>query len=89
MAEFQKISGHFGEQQGDAGQKKTGLAPVPIASISDTDKLTDALFSAGITCEVIKVNWLQGSFMIYGSDDQREKAKNYLIKRYPGSQVSW
>jgi hypothetical protein len=89
MDKFTRVSGHFGEQQGDAGQKKSGFAPVPNESTSDTDKLTDALFEAGINCEVTKVNWLKGTFKIHGSENYCEKARIYSVQRYPGSEVTW
>jgi hypothetical protein len=85
---FNEVRGHFGEQQGDAGQKKNGLAPVPSEIFSDADRIEDKLANLGVFVEIVKVNWVKGTFKIAGRPEHCEKAKKLLVELYPTALVT-
>lgn len=82
--EFRNIRGHFGEQQGDAGQQKGGLAPAP-AHKTEADLLADDLARQGITIDVLAVKHLSTGTVVslFGPESNFERAKNYLGQTKP------
>ena len=88
-ARFEHVHGHFGEQQGDAGQGKYGLAPIPIGVISDADKIEEKLAAEGIFVQLVKIDWVEGLFEVAGHLKYREAAKTKLEELYPHAVVSF
>jgi hypothetical protein len=88
-ARFEQVHGHFGEQQGDAGQEKYGLAPIPIGVISDADEIEEKLAAEGIFVELVNIDWVKGLFEVAGHVKYREAAKSKLEEFYPHAVVSF
>jgi hypothetical protein len=81
---FRSVRGHFGEQQGDAGQEKQGLAPA-ASHKTEADFLADELARHGVTIDVLAVKHLSIGIVVslFGPDSNFERAKAYLAKAKP------
>jgi hypothetical protein len=77
--EYREIRGHFGEAQGDAGQLKTGIAPVRPNFETEAEKLTKELVSQCIPIEVRAVKHLSTGTVVSLCGT---KANYYLAKSY-------
>ena len=81
---FRATRGHFGEQQGDAGQEKQGVAPI-VADKTEADRLADELARVGITIDILAVKHLSTGTVVslFGPHSNFERAKEQLAKTHP------
>jgi hypothetical protein len=81
---FRVTRGHFGEQQGDAGQLKEGVAPV-VGEKTEADRLADDLARLGITIDVLAVKHLSTGTVVslFGPAANVARAQEKLAKTRP------
>ena len=85
---FRTVRGHFGDQQGDAGQEKQGVSP-STAYKTEADVLADELARHGITIDVLAVKHHSTgtSVSLFGPDTNYERAHAYLAQIRPDWKV--